>query len=1317
MAVSNGFQLGTAWIQISPSMRGFKKEVLKELGETSEPAKKQIHTGLGNAFKKVGKIGVSAIAGVGTAIAGIAIHGGISRALAIEQARAKLAGLGNDAKGVDKIMQNALASVKGTAFSLGDAATVAASLSASGIKAGSDLENSLKTTADVAQITGKSLTDVGAIFGSVAARGKLQGDDMLQLTSAGLPVLALLGKHLGKTTTEISGMVSKGQIDFATFRDAMQEGIGGAALKAGATFKGAWANLKAALGRVGEQMMGPVLNATRDTMNALIPLVDVAATKATPVFEAFGKKLGETAAWFTRLVTAIVQGKPSAEFAWLPGVIAGVKNLALGVKALVEFLSPFAGGIALVAFKVLSLVGALLQTRYGLLAVASGFATVGAVYAGIKITKYISDTSKAIKAAVTRFKDLHWAKITDAADTARLRAMYAWDWIAVHARSVWATTRRYWQLTAAKVKDTAVTVANKAATLGAAGAQRVLNMVVKKSPLFILAGVLIAVGAALYKFFTATEQGRAALGQMKQALTTVLQALAPIGNAFTSAFSGAAGKAGGIISSIGDSIASLVTSAAPLLTSLVSTLSGLFSSLMGALAPTLAQVGQIFSTMMANLAPILEQTFATLTPVLGQVGQIFGQALGQIMGALAPILPILAQSFAQISAALAPLIPQVIGQLLPAFSQLAGTVGTLLAQTIGTIAGALAGLVQQIAPLIAQLVTTLIPVIGQILQVVAMILPVIAGVVVLVVAKILPIIAQLVAAIIPLVTQILPMIAQVIALLVPIIAQIIAAVAPVIAMIISVLIPVIQAVMNIVVSVISAIVPIIQAAITIITGIIQVFSAILSGNWSLLWQGIKNVLSGVWGAIKSIVTGAINIVRSVISNVGAAISGIWTTLWGGIKSIASGAANWVKSTVTSIFNGLKNGVISAFEGMKNGIKTAWDKVKEIAAAPVRFVVNTVYNNGLRSWVNKATSAIGLKGVSLPYVKLGFAGGGQVPGYAPGRDTIPAMLSPGEFVLVPEAARAIGYRNLYGINAAYTSRKPSGGQHFAGGGLAGAWSTLKDWGSRAADFFADPIGSFLSAVTAPARALLNRIPGGIVGQMGTGIVNSLLEKLSGWFKGKAEAANPGGGLVSQAMVAVARKIPYVWGGTTDAGLDCSGLVYWSAKRAGFGWPRLTAAGYQSASRKVSSPIPGALIFWGNPAHHVAISAGGGYLIEEPKPGLFARKIGMRGNSGYGIYGGKGTGATAAGLNREGRAHKYDSGGFLQPGLTTVLNMTGKPEAVLTDRQWRVLSESGNRGGDVYNIHAPDHASAEEIIDRAMLAKRFRHYLGGEISYAV
>ena len=99
-------------------------------------------------------------------------------------------------------MNNALASVKGTAFGLGDAATVAATLSAAGIKSGDQMTNVLKTVADTAQISGRSLTDIGTIFSSVAARGKLQGDDMLQLMSSGVPVLQLLAKHLGKTSEE-----------------------------------------------------------------------------------------------------------------------------------------------------------------------------------------------------------------------------------------------------------------------------------------------------------------------------------------------------------------------------------------------------------------------------------------------------------------------------------------------------------------------------------------------------------------------------------------------------------------------------------------------------------------------------------------------------------------------------------------------------------------------------------------------------------------------------------------------------------------------------------------------------------------------------------------------------------------------------------------------------------------------------------------------------------------------------------------------------------------------------------------------------------
>ncbi|MGE4599415.1 tape measure protein, partial [Bifidobacterium longum subsp. longum] len=77
-------------------------------------------------------------------------------------------------------------------------------LSAAGIASGEQMTKVLKTVADTAQISGRSLTDIGTIFGSVAARGKLQGDDMLQLMSSGVPVLQMLAKHLNTTSEDVS---------------------------------------------------------------------------------------------------------------------------------------------------------------------------------------------------------------------------------------------------------------------------------------------------------------------------------------------------------------------------------------------------------------------------------------------------------------------------------------------------------------------------------------------------------------------------------------------------------------------------------------------------------------------------------------------------------------------------------------------------------------------------------------------------------------------------------------------------------------------------------------------------------------------------------------------------------------------------------------------------------------------------------------------------------------------------------------------------------------------------------------------------------
>lgn len=57
-------------------------------------------------------------------------------------------------------------------------------------------------------------------------------------------------------------------------------------------------------------------------------------------------------------------------------------------------------------------------------------------------------------------------------------------------------------------------------------------------------------------------------------------------------------------------------------------------------------------------------------------------------------------------------------------------------------------------------------------------------------------------------------------------------------------------------------------------------------------------------------------------------------------------------------------------------------------------------------------------------------------------------------------------------------------------------------------------------------------------------------------------------------------PYVWGGTTPAGFDCSGFIYYVHKQAGQTLKRYSSEGYYSRSYYVDSPKPGDLVFFEN-----------------------------------------------------------------------------------------------------------------------------------------
>ncbi|MGW4694867.1 hypothetical protein ACWEO1_21115 [Kitasatospora cineracea] len=204
-------------------------------------------------------------------------------------------------------------------------------------------------------------------------------------------------------------------------------------------------------------------------------------------------------------------------------------------------------------------------------------------------------------------------------------------------------------------------------------------------------------------------------------------------------------------------------------------------------------------------------------------------------------------------------------------------------------------------------------------------------------------------------------------------------------------------------------------------------------------------------------------------------------------------SEWFRSVVNAAIGGLVDGAKFALNGLVDFIKWLWPILTTVFGAPIKFWVNIVYDGGIRRLWNALADNFGLS--KLPSFTVNFARGGVVPGYAPGRDTVPAMLSPGEGILIPQAVRQLGGEGgITALNdAARAGRLSQAGAPVEGFGLGGLVDAgvdkLRGWATSA-----------LAKALAPVRSMFNWMPDTRWAAMMRGMVNRAVDGVLAFVRG-------------------------------------------------------------------------------------------------------------------------------------------------------------------------------------------------------------------------
>lgn len=1260
-----GHTIGTAWIQVALSTKAISQQLKEALGDVdTKPAERKITSGLGGAFQKVGKIAAGALAvtsavGLATGFADIAKQA-IDASDATNKFKNTLGFAGKSAADVDRLTKSTKEYADKTVYGLSDIQSITAQLASNNVQGYDKLAEAAGNLNAVAGGNAETFKSVGMVLTQTAGQGKLTTENFNQLADAVPGASGKLQQALleaGAYTGNFREAMEKGEITAEEFNAAVMDlGMTDVAKEAATstkTIEGAWGNLEAALVSGAMGIVDQIKPALTDFMGNVATGAEAAFgwinDKLVPgiqgVWDILSKgqfdgsdklfgleedsgivdflfKIGESARaagdWITSTLIPGLQGVASILFS---GDYQGPDSL-FGLEedsGVVDWLFRIRDAVIEVGNWVNNTLIPSLQSVASIIFTGDTDKPLFGLKPDSAIISFLEGLRDTVGWVVDAGLKLNSWIVDNRALLGGLAVTVGTAVVAFKGMQVVMAVSALGGITPMITSAVTGLISFERVTNLAKSAQIAFNVVLNANPIILVVTAILTLVAALAWFFTQTETGKKAWAAITEEFHKFLDWIAPYWDATLNALSSAWNTVWNAVSGFFTSyVVPAITGAVGILGSIWNGLVGIVTGVWSGIQTAVQTVADWFTTY---VVPVFEAVWTAIK-----------------VGVWALSLPfIVVWTLIQVAVQLA--VDWFMAYVAPTLATVWSWIVTGAQYLWAGIQLAWSGIMTAVQVVVDWFNTYVSPVLAAVWSAIQ------AG-------------AQYLWSGIMTVWSGIQLAAQV-----------------VVAWFQAYVLPTISAVWN-----------------GIQSGAQSLWNGIVT-----IWNGIKAAISVVVGWFQSYVQPVISAVWNGIKNGADLLWGGLKTVWDGIKNTINTVASWFRDTLKPIFDTVTTNIKKAFENMKSGIQTVWDSVKGIAAKPINFIINTVYKNGIKKTADSIAEKLGLS-LRLPDVSPipGYATGGVLPGYSPGRDIYhfyspdgggAIALSGGEAIMRPEWVKAVGGpAAVHRMNAA---ARGSSGAHipggdtgarfaaFADGGIwdkikgtvSSGWDTATGWISSAADavssIISDPLGAVDALMRAPMKAVMAGLPGsGFFKDMAAALPGKWVDGFGQWLKGKT-ATMAASDIVNAARKAIGAT--YVWGGSSiPPGVDCSGLVYWAAHQMGSKIPRLTAAGYQAGSTPGGSyNTPGTLLFWGAPAHHIAIASGGGRMVEAPTFGVPVREVPIYGSPSTGLY-------------------KFDSGGLLQPGLTTVLNATGKPEPVFTGGQWSKIDDLLSKGGNTPSV---------------------------------